>query len=41
MLYNNPVAYKTDFLPWQIAELASDHPGVFRRCRNPAVTPAG
>ena len=25
MLYNNPVAYKTDFLPEQIAELASDH----------------
>jgi 4-hydroxy-tetrahydrodipicolinate synthase len=26
MLYNNPVAYKTDFLPWQIAELAAEHP---------------
>lgn len=25
MLYNNPVAYKTDFLPTQIAELAADH----------------
>jgi 4-hydroxy-tetrahydrodipicolinate synthase len=25
MLYNNPVAYKTDFLPHQIAELASEH----------------
>jgi 4-hydroxy-tetrahydrodipicolinate synthase len=25
MLYNNPVAYKTDFLPGQIAELASEH----------------
>jgi 1-pyrroline-4-hydroxy-2-carboxylate deaminase len=25
MLYNNPVAYKTDFLPEQIAELASEH----------------
>lgn len=25
MLYNNPVAYKTDFLPQQIAELASEH----------------
>jgi len=25
MLYNNPVAYKTDFLPAQIAELASEH----------------
>ena len=25
MLYNNPVAYKTDFLPTQIAELASQH----------------
>jgi 4-hydroxy-tetrahydrodipicolinate synthase len=24
MLYNNPVAYKTDFLPGQIAELASE-----------------
>jgi 1-pyrroline-4-hydroxy-2-carboxylate deaminase len=25
MLYNNPVAYKTDFIPAQIAELASEH----------------
>ena len=25
MLYNNPVAYKTDFLPTQIAELAGEH----------------
>jgi len=25
MLYNNPVAYKTDFLPEQIEELASEH----------------
>jgi dihydrodipicolinate synthase/N-acetylneuraminate lyase len=25
MLYNNPVAYKTDFLPTEIAELAADH----------------
>ena len=25
MLYNNPIAYGTDFLPQQIAELASDH----------------
>jgi 4-hydroxy-tetrahydrodipicolinate synthase len=28
MLYNNPVAYKTDFLPQQIAELASEHPNL-------------
>jgi 4-hydroxy-tetrahydrodipicolinate synthase len=28
LLYNNPVAYKTDFLPWQIAELAADHPNL-------------
>lgn len=28
MLYNNPVAYKTDFLPEQIAELAHDYPNV-------------
>ena len=28
MLYNNPVAYGTDFLPDQIAELASDHPNL-------------
>jgi dihydrodipicolinate synthase/N-acetylneuraminate lyase len=25
MLYNNPVAYKTDFLPNEIAELAAEH----------------
>jgi 4-hydroxy-tetrahydrodipicolinate synthase len=25
MLYNNPVAYKTDFLPTEIAELAAEH----------------
>jgi 4-hydroxy-tetrahydrodipicolinate synthase len=25
MLYNNPPAYKTDFLPEQVAELAADH----------------
>jgi 4-hydroxy-tetrahydrodipicolinate synthase len=25
MLYNNPVAYKTDFLPQEIAELAAEH----------------
>ena len=25
MLYNNPLAYKTDFLPEQIAELANEH----------------
>ena len=25
MLYNNPVAYKTDFLPSEIAELAGEH----------------
>jgi 4-hydroxy-tetrahydrodipicolinate synthase len=28
MLYNNPVAYKTDFLPAQIAELAAAHPNL-------------
>jgi 4-hydroxy-tetrahydrodipicolinate synthase len=28
MLYNNPIAYKTDFLPEQIAELAHDHPNL-------------
>lgn len=28
MLYNNPVSYKTDFLPWQIAELAGAHPNL-------------
>lgn len=25
MLYNNPIAYKTDFLPEQVAELAAEH----------------
>jgi 4-hydroxy-tetrahydrodipicolinate synthase len=25
MLYNNPIAYKTDFLPTEIAELAAEH----------------
>jgi hypothetical protein len=25
MLYNNPIAYKTDFVPDQIAELAAKH----------------
>ena len=28
MLYNNPVAYKTDFVPQQIAELAAEHPNL-------------
>jgi 4-hydroxy-tetrahydrodipicolinate synthase len=28
MLYNNPVAYKTDFLPEQIRELAAEHPNL-------------
>ena len=28
MLYNNPVAYRTDFLPEQIAELAAAHPNL-------------
>ena len=28
MLYNNPVAYKTDFLPAQIGELAAEHPNL-------------
>lgn len=28
MLYNNPVAYKTDFLPAHIAELAALHPNL-------------
>jgi 4-hydroxy-tetrahydrodipicolinate synthase len=28
MLYNNPIAYKTDFLPEQIAELAASHPNL-------------
>ncbi|GAC1651417.1 MAG: dihydrodipicolinate synthase family protein [Herpetosiphon sp.] len=28
MLYNNPIAYKTDFLPSHVAELAQDHPNL-------------
>ena len=28
MLYNNPVSYKTDFLPNEIAELAAEHPNL-------------
>ncbi len=28
MLYNNPIAYKTDFLPCQVKELAKDHPNL-------------
>jgi 4-hydroxy-tetrahydrodipicolinate synthase len=28
MLYNNPVAYRTDFVPEQIAELAEAHPNL-------------
>ncbi|MFT4115039.1 dihydrodipicolinate synthase family protein [Silvibacterium sp.] len=28
MLYNNPIAYKTDFLPEQIAELAAEYPNL-------------
>jgi 4-hydroxy-tetrahydrodipicolinate synthase len=28
MLYNNPIAYGTDFLPEQIAELASEYPNL-------------
>lgn len=28
MLYNNPIAYKTDFLPEQIQELAADNPNL-------------
>lgn len=28
MLYNNPIAYQTDFLPAQIAELAAEHPNL-------------
>ena len=28
MLYNNPVSYKTDFLPEQIAELANENPNL-------------
>jgi len=28
MLYNNPIAYGTDFLPEQVAELAAEHPNL-------------
>jgi 4-hydroxy-tetrahydrodipicolinate synthase len=28
LLYNNPVAYRTDFLPEQIGELAAEHPNL-------------
>jgi dihydrodipicolinate synthase/N-acetylneuraminate lyase len=28
MLYNNPIAYRTDFLPEQVAELAAEHPNL-------------
>lgn len=28
MLYNNPISYKTDFLPTHIAELAHEHPNL-------------
>ena len=28
MLYNNPIAYTTDFLPEQLAELAAEHPNL-------------
>jgi 4-hydroxy-tetrahydrodipicolinate synthase len=28
MLYNNPVAYKTDFLPEQVCELLAEHPNL-------------
>ncbi len=28
IIYNNPVAYKTDFLPWQIQELANEFSNV-------------
>ena len=28
MLYNNPISYKTDFLPKQIRELADEHPNL-------------
>jgi 1-pyrroline-4-hydroxy-2-carboxylate deaminase len=28
MLYNNPIAYRTDFLPHQVAELADEHPNL-------------
>ena len=28
LLYNNPLAYRTDFLPHQMAELAAEHPNL-------------
>jgi len=28
ILYNNPIAYKTDFVPEQVAELAAEHPNL-------------
>ena len=28
MLYNNPIAYRTDFLPWQVAALAEANPNL-------------
>lgn len=28
ILYNNPIAYKTDFVPSQLTELANEHPNV-------------
>jgi len=28
MLYNNPIAYRTDFQPAQVAELAAEHPNL-------------
>lgn len=28
MLYNNPIAYRTDFLPEQVAEVAAEHPNL-------------
>ena len=28
MLYNNPIAYRTDFVPEQVAELADEHPNL-------------
>ena len=28
MLYNNPISYRTDFVPEQIAELAGEHPNL-------------
>ena len=28
LLYNNPIAYRTDFLPTQVAELAAEHPNL-------------